>query len=136
MARLRAEQWGDSDYWAARISRYLDGELHPQQALPDRIAFVAVKDDRVVGLIAGHLTRRFGCEGELEWINAASDQRRSGISSQLLLLLAQWFVSHDARYICVNCASDNLIAQNFYKKHGAEDLKPHWLVWKDISSVY
>jgi hypothetical protein len=33
-----------------------------------RVAFVCVEPKRIVGLITGHLTRRFGCHGELEWI--------------------------------------------------------------------
>ena len=27
----------------------------------------------------------------------------------------------------------NMKAQNFYRKHGAENLNEHWLFWKDIS---
>src|SRR2546428_124247 len=36
----------------------LDGHPHPQQALPPRVAFVALVGTAVVGYIAGHLTRR------------------------------------------------------------------------------
>ena len=31
--------------------------------------YVTTNEDEVVGIIAGHLTRRFGCDGELEWID-------------------------------------------------------------------
>jgi ribosomal protein S18 acetylase RimI-like enzyme len=135
MARLRAEQWGAGTelYWVNRISGYLRGEANPQQSLPTRIIMVASNDEEVVGFIAGHLTRRFGCAGELEWINVGLEYRGHGISSKLLQLLAAWFVSEKALYICVDCAPDNVIGQKFYKRHGAEKLNEHWLIWKDIS---
>lgn len=133
MAALRAEQWGDGIYWAGRIAGYLSGNVNPQKALPARVIYVAVKEDEVVGFIAGHLTHRFGCEGELEWINVAQSHRRQSIAFILLQQLATWFTSMQARYICVNCDADNTAAQNFYKRNGAEALNEHWLTWKDIS---
>jgi ribosomal protein S18 acetylase RimI-like enzyme len=133
MAALRVGEWGTQEYWEKRITAYLRRELHPQQALDSRIIYVATKEDTVVGFIAGHLTRRFGCDGELEWINVGPEYRSQGIASALLRQLATWFASQQALYICVNCAADNLIAQKFYKKHGAEKLSEHWLIWKDIS---
>src|SRR5579864_6701999 len=80
MAALRAEQYGESTahHWQARITGYLQGELNPQQALPPRAIYVAHKDEKIVGFIAGHLTRRFGCDGELQWINVATDHQRTG----------------------------------------------------------
>jgi GNAT superfamily N-acetyltransferase len=138
MARLREEHWGTEDYWQKRITAYLQGELHPQQALGPRIAYISAAhdttaDDAIVGFIAGHLTRRFGCDGELEWINVRADYRGRGVSSRLLQLLATWFKEQNALSVCVNCAADNTVAQNFYKRHGAADLSEHWLIWKDIS---
>jgi hypothetical protein len=26
-------------------------------------------------------------------------------------------------------------ARRFYARHGAENLKPHWMLWKDIRAV-
>jgi len=45
------------------------GGLRPQQVLTPRILYVAIESENVVGLVAGHLTRRFDCTGELKWIN-------------------------------------------------------------------
>jgi GNAT superfamily N-acetyltransferase len=135
MARLREEHWGAEEYWTTRIAGYLRGDVHPQQALPPRIACVATVDDQVVGFIAGHLTRRFGCDGELEWINVTSAYRGSGIATGLLHQLAAWFVKQEALYICVNCAADNTTAQHFYRRNGAVPLSDHWLIWKDISKL-
>jgi hypothetical protein len=75
MAALRAQTWGTEPYWAARIGGYLNGEHSPQQALAERVAFVALDGDVVVGLVAGHGTKRFGCDGELEWM--AGNRRRA-----------------------------------------------------------
>jgi hypothetical protein len=48
-----------------RMAAYLDGDHHPQQALGPRVAFVAIVSEKTVGYIAGHLTTRQGCGGEL-----------------------------------------------------------------------
>jgi GNAT superfamily N-acetyltransferase len=103
--------------------------------LAPRVIYVAVLREKVVGFIAGHLTRRWGCDGELEWINVDSGYRGTGISSALFRLLVDWFVVQKALYVCVNCAGDNMIAQRFYRRHGAEVLNEHWLVWKDIGEA-
>jgi hypothetical protein len=61
---------------AAVMARYLAGEHHPQQALAPRVAFLAEDDGgAVVGFIAGHLTRRFGSDGELQWVFVAPSLR-------------------------------------------------------------
>ena len=135
MAQIRAADWGTEGYWQTRIRQYLANELHPQHALNHRVVFVAVENDRVVGLIAGHLTRRFGCDGELEWISIRPEHRKGGVGSQLLRHLAQWFLAQNARKICVDVEPTNHAARSFYARHGAEDLKPHWMVWKDIGAA-
>jgi GNAT superfamily N-acetyltransferase len=132
MAALRAAEWGDDEYWSRRISGYMVGEIDPQQALKPRIVLVAADGDAVVGFIAGHLTRRYDCDGELEWINVDAAYRGRGVSSRLLQALAQWFVEHDARRVCVDVEPHNAIARRFYAKHGAVELKPHWMVWENI----
>jgi ribosomal protein S18 acetylase RimI-like enzyme len=135
MARLRASRWGEAEYWKSRISQYLKGELNPQQALAPRVCYVAVDGSAVVGLVAGHLTRRHACDGELEWIDVILEQRRSGVASELLRLLARWFVQQGAFRICVNVDPSNAAARAFYIRNGAGNLNEYWLVWNDISSV-
>ena len=136
LARIRAREWETEEYWIARISAYRNGTIHPQQALLPRVIFVALEEDgSIPGFIAGHLTRRHGCDGELEWINVIPEQRGAGIALALLQQLAGWFIDQKALYVCVDCDPDNLIAQRFYLRHGAESLNKHWLVWKDIRVV-
>ncbi len=135
MARIRAEEWGSQDHWVARISGYLECKVHPQQALMPRVSYVAVEQGLVIGFIAGHLTRRYGCDSELEWINVSRARRREGIASKLLLLLAEWFSEQRASKVCVNVYPSNTAATRFYARHGAGRLNEHWLVWQDISSV-
>jgi ribosomal protein S18 acetylase RimI-like enzyme len=132
MARIRAAEWGDEEYWKKRIVGYMEGEIDPQKALKPRVNYVAVESGSIVGLVAGHLTRRHECDGELEWINVAADKRGSGIAAELLRLLAGWFVAQKAVKICVDVQPTNTVARKFYRRHGAEDLNPHWMVWKDI----
>ena len=135
MARIRAQEWETEDYWRTRITRYLDGELHPQHALMLRVSYSALEGDSLVGFIAGHLTSRFACDGELEWINVIRERRGTAVAWELLRLLAAWFVAQSAFRICVDVDPANTTARHFYMKHGAEDLNPHWLVWNDIKVV-
>lgn len=132
MAEIRAGDWGTADYWVERIERYLDNSSSPGQALQERVAYVCVDCERVVGLVAGHLTRRFGCDGELQWISVRPEFRRHGVASELFRWMAEWFVEHGARHICVDVEPTNETARRFYARQGAEDFKPSWMVWKDI----
>ena len=135
LALIRAQGWGAEQYWRDRIRGYASGALNPHQALAPRVIYVAVEDSRIIGFIAGHLTRRFDCDGELEWLNVVSEKRGAGVAGKLLLLLAEWFGNSNAKRICVDADPENPTARAFYRKHGAEDLNPHWLVWPDITSL-
>jgi len=135
MARIRAGEWEAQQYWQARISRYLNCRMHPQKALMPRVIYVALDGDLLVGFIAGHLTRRYRCDGELQWINVASDYRGSGAAQELLRLLAAWFAAGKALRICVNVDPANTTARRFYMRYGADHLNEYWLVWRDINVV-
>lgn len=135
MAQLRAQDWGSEEYWRERVQLYLTGQLDPKRARSSRVAFVCVDEAQIAGLIAGHLTTRFGCDGELEWISVSSAYRGQKIGSGLLLKLAEWFVEEGARFICVDVDPANVPARKFYAANGACELKPHWMAWKDIGEV-
>lgn len=135
LARLRSTTWGTERYWRERIAGYMQGDLHPREALPPRVVYLAEERGLAVGLIAGHLTRRFDCEGELEWLDVLVDRRRAGVAAALLRTLAAWFAERAIGRVCVDVEPDNAPAQAFYRKHGAEDLRPHWLVWPDIRAI-
>jgi len=133
MARIRAAEWESEDFWTASITGYLDCRHHPRQALMPRVLYVALVEGSVGGFVAGHLTRRYACQGELQWIDVMREHRRSGIASELLRRLGAWFAEQKALRVCVDVAPANTAARAFYTKHGAENLNRHWLVWKDIS---
>ena len=135
MAEVRAGDWGSEEFWRERIAQYLAGNSHPQHALAPRIAFVCLDGERVVGLIAGHLTRRFNCDGELQWISVRPEYRGRGIASQLFILLAQWFAAQGAHRVCVDVEPSNAPARRFYAGHGALDFKPNWMVWEEIRTA-
>ncbi len=135
MAEIRSKDWGTEGYWQIRIRQYLAHQLSPRQALRPRLAFVSLEGDSVVGFIAGHLTRRFDCQGELEWISVRAEYRGHGIASELLRRMAAWFIVRKARRVCVDVEPSNEVARRFYAHHGAGPLKPHWMVWNDIESV-
>ena len=135
MAAIRAEAWETQDYWVSRIEAYLSGRLGARQALPESAMFVAEQEGVAVGLVAGHRTTRHGCQGELEWINVTRARQGSGVAGQLLAAMAAWFLEHGARRVCVNAEPENALARAFYTKHGAVDLKPHWMVWEDVGAA-
>ena len=117
------------------MADYLDGRHHPQQALAGRAAFLARVDGVVAGYIAGHLTRRFACEGEVQYLYVAPSFRRFGVASMLLQELARWFGEQRAARICVDVNDDSPGARPFYASQGAVPLRPHWMVWADIRQV-
>jgi len=134
LASIRAREWETRSYWEHRIARYLGGELSPQQALSARAAFVAEQDGEIVGFVAGHLTRRHGCEGELEWINVSEEHRGVGIAGKLFETMAGWFIAQEARRVCVNVAPENAAARGLYGNAGAERLNEYWMIWQDIAA--
>jgi RimJ/RimL family protein N-acetyltransferase len=136
LAAIRAEGWETQDYWKKRIRTYLDGTNNPQQALPERALFVAEEKGILVGFVAGHRTRRHGCDGELEWINITTAHRGHGLSLQLLLRMATWFVEQEAFRVCVNVRSENQPAVALYSRAGAQPLCPGWMVWADIRALF
>jgi GNAT superfamily N-acetyltransferase len=133
LAQMRSAEWGNGEYWTKRISGYMNAEMRPKDALIPRTCYVAIMAGAVVGFAAGHLTVRFGCDGELQWIDVARERRREGIASDLLRLMAAWFVEQQAFRVCVNVEPTNLVARKFYTKHLADEFSVQWLVWNDIS---
>ena len=131
LVRLPQESEAGGD---PRMLQYLAGEHHPQQALLPRGMWMAAEGESPIGYIAGHLTRRFGCDGELQWIYVVPEHRRTQVASNLLRLLAGWFVEHGVRRVCVDVGDEN--ARPFYTSHGAVELSKHWMVWNDIGGVH
>lgn len=117
-----------------RMAAYFDGEHHPQQALLPRTGYVALAGDRIVGYIAGHRTKRHGCEGEVQYLFVAPAYRRRGIGTALFHLLAEWFREQGVRKVCVGIANDSAPeAKPFVERVGGVPLKKHWYAWQDIS---
>jgi predicted GNAT family acetyltransferase len=131
MASIRAKESGTAAFWANRIASYLSGEHSPQQALTDRAAYVATDQSQLVGFVAGHSTRRFGCGGELQWINVVEERRGMGIAGMLVAKIGEWFVEQQAARICVNVSPENTAARKLYTRCGALPLNEHWMVWED-----
>jgi GNAT superfamily N-acetyltransferase len=135
MARIWGLEKGEGGTSEERMTPYFDGQARPQQALPPRVIYVAHEGEALIGYIAGHLTRRFACDGELQWLYVTQERRRCGVASELLRCLAAWFKEQQASRVCVNVARRNTVALHFYAKHGAKPMKLGWLVWADIAAL-
>jgi len=133
LATIRSDNPEIQKHWNDRISGYLNCTHNPQQALKPRIIYVAVNNDIIIGFAAGHLTTRYDCEGELQWIDVIEKYRRTGIASRLVQILASWFIEQKSYKICVDPGND--IARIFYKKNGAENLNAQWMFWEDIRNI-
>ena len=120
-------------YWRDCISGYIHGTHNPQGALQPRTIFITSHNNTIIGFIAGHLTLRYQCQRELEWIDIIEKYRRNGIASQLVKLLAKWFIEHEAYKICIDPGNEQ--ARLFYKKNDATDLNEHWMFWNDTSVI-
>lgn len=131
VAEIRA---GDTEAGPAdaRMERYLAGTHHPGHALRPRVMYLALQEDRIAGYIAGHLTTRFDCEGELQYLYVDRGCRRRGAASALLTALAKWFIEKGARRICVDVVPENAAARSLYRQHGAVELNRNWMVWEDF----
>jgi GNAT superfamily N-acetyltransferase len=133
MARIWGLEKGEGGTSEERMTSYFDGLHHPQHALLPRVIYVAFVGDALIGYIAGHLTRRYGCDGELQWIYVVPERRQGGVASGLMPYLAAWFRQQNASRVCVNVAGWNTVAVHFYAKHGAEPMRPGWMLWNDIA---
>ena len=133
LAQIRATNSGSLQHWSARITNYLCGVVNPQNALAQRIIYCAEYDGAIVAFVAGHLSTRFGCEGELQWIDTKSEFRGKGVGSHLVQLLAYWFISNKAYKICVDPGDQ--ISRKFYEKNGAVMLNEHWMYWNDVRAI-
>lgn len=133
LAKIRGDHIMEVKIWYNRILGYLEGTHNPQKALEPRIIYIASVNETIIGFVAGHLTHRYNCECELQWINVIEEFRRTGIASELLKWLANWFVEKKSYKICVD--PGNGIARQFYLKNGAKPLNDHWMFWEDIRNI-
>ena len=119
-----------------RMHAYFVGQHHPQQALPDRVGYVALDKGALIGYIAGHLTTRHGCAAEVQYLFVPRAHRRQGIGTKLLRFLAEWFAERHALKVCVAVAADSPPeARPFFESVGAVPLKKNWYGWDNISDV-
>lgn len=128
LCRLRAEYQGHLLEWEPRIAAYIIGQLTPAFGLEPRAVFVAVDEHNdVVGFIAGHLSKRFHCDGEIYWLNVQADRRGQRIADLLLSALFGWFAQHNAHKLCIEVPPSSESARKLLARHNAQPIGPLWL---------
>lgn len=115
------------------VAAYLAGDYFPSHALRKRVVFLASMQAQPVGYVAGHLTTRMGCDGELQWLNVAENFRGLGVGDRLTVAILEWFKGQGCRKVCVNVASENIPARTVYGRNGAIGFDEHWMVWSDLA---
>jgi GNAT superfamily N-acetyltransferase len=134
-ARLTDAAAGPAD---PRMQAYFEFRHHPQRALPTRVGFLAMSGEQVIGYIAGHLTTRHNCGGEVQYLYVAPEFRRKGVARALLHLMADWFHAYAAVRVCVCADLESPAALAFYEHVGAAPLFPGkkgWWVWERIDGL-
>ena len=116
-----------------RIVGYLAGTYNPSYALVERTVFVAVREEQIIGFIAGHRSTRRGCTAELQWMFVLPQWQRQGIGALLLESLRDWFIIQSSTRVIVDAAPENPY-RSFYLKHGAVPLDEYWLYWEEIGA--
>lgn len=116
----------------SRLSGYMTGRHNPQFALPRRLVLAAKRGQSLVGYTAGHLSRRFDCEGELQWLYVVESARRQRIGAALVSCLAEWFAVQGVSRVCVNVDPNNGTACKFFAARGARRHGEHWFIWDEM----
>jgi GNAT superfamily N-acetyltransferase len=123
----------DPDIRSYRWQTYFNGES-PVTAKPERIVFKALRNGKIIGFIAGHLTTRHDKDAEIQNFYVLKDEQRKSIGSLLLDNLLTWLKRQGAKSLCVGIAPENPY-QKFYIKYGGLHLNPHWIYWDDLDEV-
>jgi predicted acetyltransferase len=71
----------------------------------------------------------------VKWLHVLPTHRGKGVASDLLRLLAMWFVAQNAERVCVEIDPANAAGREFCKHHGALILSERLWVWNDIKAV-
>ena len=87
-----------------------------------------------MGLIAGHLTSRYGKDAEIQKFYVLKGEQRKGIGSELLKALLRWLNKQDVKSLCVGIEPENPY-QLFYFKYGGVHLNEHWIFWDDLEII-
>ena len=122
----------DFDIRQHRWHTYFNQET-PVSAKPERIVYKAVKDGKIIGYIAGHLTTRYNKDAEIQSFYVLKSEQRKGIGTLLLKKFAAWLVEkHVAKSLCAGIFPENPYLV-FYLRYGGMRLNPHWIYWDDLS---
>jgi len=99
-------------------------QRYVKEALSDksRLVLVAEKEGRPVGVLIGEVRRRAfykpRTEGVISDFYVLPEFRRTGVGARLLAEAAKRFRALGAELLTAEFPSQNIIAVNFYRKHG------------------
>jgi len=135
LARICAKEGQPIEFWNARLFGYLKNEFNPFQALDSRVIFVAIREGIPVGFVAGHITRRSDYPGHVQWIGVSPEYQRMGIGSELVWILAGWFVERQITKVRADVDIEFIGSSDFFNYHKAQLQNKRWLCWEDIRTI-
>lgn len=124
----------DLEFWQERWEGYLTEGSKAQDALGDGFVIAALAGDEMLGFAGWHHTRRHGCDGELQSMYVDFAHQGKGIGSALLHEIMRRLKAGGGEGLCVGYEPDNPY-RRFYMKHGAEEINPHWAVWRELPEL-
>jgi GNAT superfamily N-acetyltransferase len=142
LIRTKEESWPgpidphdqDFDFWHNRWRAYIAEGSRAQKSLGDGFVILALVDGEFAGFAGYHHTRRWDCHAELESIYVRLRYQRRGIGTALLREIIRRLAAEGSQSLCVGYAPHNPYRQ-FYRKHGAVEINPHWAVWRILSAA-
>ncbi len=105
-----------------RYSYYLKRDL----AFKDRAIFIAIKNDKIMGMILGKIVNtlsitKFRKRGYISNLYVLPEQRRKGIGKRMAKALIKWFRAKNIKNLRLEVYSKNRPALNIYDKLGFKE---------------
>lgn len=83
--------------------------------------WVAEESGKVAGFLVAHKTARSGVH--VVTLDVIETARRRGVGGALMDAAEDWAHAHGCRYVSLETAEDNHVAQAFYAKHGYKKME-------------
>lgn len=121
----------DFEFARERWRSYIEEGSTAQKALGDGFVILARMGDELAGFAAYHHTRRWNCDAELQSMYMLPAFQGRQIGTALLREIFRRLRAGGSQSLCVGFDPRNPYKQ-FYYKHGAVEIDPHWAMWPHL----
>ena len=105
------------------IPGFEENQIRRLMRSEDGLVLVSLNRDKVIGYSLSEIKGRSAAFGRDKWgyihdMAITSKYRRIGVGEKILIEIIKWFHSKNVERIELQAASQNLIANTFWQKHG------------------